>query len=300
MPVLGAMSAALGAILGAWITTRYSQQHCTPNKQESCVTGNGRKGTQICSSSGNSFTPCAPNAAPTNVVKIHCPETAIEAHEIPIYGTAAISDPGLKIEVFVADAQTGPYWHQGSAVSSDDGTWSLLSRFGNPYGLGHRKKPPLDYRITALLLGQANIPMSITRSELDGLAAVARGRSTCEVTRNPEHDITCRGERPMIMLPRPKTCPYAAGHPTDDCDVQEPQLVHSPVRFGWQSKPAKIYAELYKNGVSYKSSSPEMEFPTWVDSSFSLPLDEGLYEFKVRYQPGNDCIRSVWFQVERR
>ena len=284
--VVLALTAATG-VGAALITAKCGEQHCTPGKSEACKTAVGDAGTQTCASDGRSFTLCVPVRSPA--VEITCPGPYIEANEAFVFGKARVG-PGMQVHVFVGDEQGLQYWHQGSPLPLDSGVWVQKARFGNPYGVGHKKTLPCNYRVTALVT-VATVPASpVDQKQFAALERNAQGQRSCVVVRNPEQAIRCMNMRPTITAPVPRSCPFSVGEPVDDCDVTEVTQTSNPVQFAWTSTEQWVNAELYRDGALQPT------FPKSVRDPLSLQLSPGLYEFKLRY-PNNDCIRSVWFRV---
>jgi len=220
-------------------------------------------------------------------VELYCPES-IRSHEHMIFGSLA--GEGYQVRVYVGpDDGLRRYWLQPSpAQSTDKGQWSLLARFGNPYGWDHVKEPPLDYEVIAALVPaakaqdlpgtddrpivQLNLGEDIAqRLAMPSIQDIAR----CTIRRDPER---CQ-HYPRILQPPPQVRP--------DRLVD----VHSPVRVLWEPN-LPMYVELWRAGIPL----PELSHREWQPGR-ELDLAPGIYQLQVRYKRGSDCNAVLWFRV---
>ena len=236
-------------------------------------------------------------------ISMSCPsETRL--HEVMVFGERSKQSTSL-VELFVSPQDgSHTYYSQGKPdkVAIDGGSWAKMARLGNPFGIGHKKRPPLDYDLVAVLRNANYRPVDPTKFtsngasfgewllEQPGIDRVA----TCRINRKPELALVCL-DTPRITSPTPSCCPYNAnGHACNEkCNPKSINLVRSPVLMQWDSD-ALMQVELYQS----PSGRSVEGFPRKMDrSGQKVDLLPGTYEMKIRHYEDDDCISSSWFEV---
>jgi len=230
-------------------------------------------------------------SAPT--LLLSCPST-ITANEATIAGTAP---PHSRIALYVHPIDgSSAYWLQGDGKIDvgPDGTWRHVTRFGNPFGIGHRNPWPA-FDVYALALGSTSVPPSPESISTNPNAA------RCSLKREPEPAIACGAHALRIRSPQPLTCPFAAHVLADpSCNPRELVKVRSPVVFSWEPE-IEVFAELYRDGQPVTTLPKEFDgkfgVGNPVQSGLTAPLQPGEYEFKIARHKETYCKTSAWFLV---
>jgi hypothetical protein len=245
-------------------------------------------------------------------LSISCP-MKIYMNEVEVFGDRSSNLD--QVELFVGPLDgSDAYFAQGKAdnTSVDHRAWAKTARLGNPYGLGHRKKPPLDYDIVAVLRNTNNstevdqtqfpgkgLPFENWIAAQPGIRAVA----SCRISRMPELAILC-ADMPHITSPTQNCCPFNTnghlcmssvpeGGTTAFCNPTILKQVHSPVVLEW-SRNLPMYVQLHQT----PPGKPVDGFPKMVDKSgTSILLPPGTYEVKIQREENCQCISSSWFEV---
>ena len=236
-------------------------------------------------------------------VSLSCPPDT-HSHEVTISGSRSRNND--QVETFVGP-QDGScaYYSQGLAesVTADRGSWATTARLGNPFGLGHRKPPPLDYDIVAVLKNPIyhSVDLSLFPkcgalfpewiAKQPGIDAVA----SCRINRKPELAVIC-SDMPVITSPTQSCCSYNANGDTCDrtCNPSILRPVRSPVALGWSKGEEAMYVELFESPLG---KSPNGFPRVAVRSGDRVDLAPATYEMKIRRHEGDQCISSSWFQV---
>lgn len=218
-------------------------------------------------------------------LSLNCPGV-IKTHQYIIYGSYS---PKYSVAVYVHPEDGAcNYWLQKPAMSIKSKSWALNARFGNPYGKGHFKEPPLDYKVYAALFSKNldKIPgyggKAIEKeSEADFLKYLnengAKKIKSCTIRRDPEE---CH-YKPQIL------------HPEKTIDPRDNFTVLSPVKLEWKPN-IPLYVELYHKG------DPVQKYCYSIMKNHSeIKLEPGLYELKVKEYKKSDCCDNVWFLVEQ-
>jgi hypothetical protein len=219
-------------------------------------------------------------------LEIYCP-SSIRSHQHTVFGKFA--GEGYQVRVYLGPIDgTNNYWLQEPPLhSTAEGQWSLIGRFGNPYGWDHLKAPPLEYNVLAALVpanklselpGSDGRMVRLTPAQaLEGTLAPFGIVSTqrCIITRDPEY---CE------YIPR-------IVQPAQVANPRELTEVASPVRFSWEPKQP-MYIRIWQGGQPV----PEISDTVW-DNNREEELSPGIYEVQAQYKRGSDCIASVWFRV---
>ena len=228
------------------------------------------------------------------------PET--NSHEVMVFGERARNRELIEVYVSPQDGSQ-MYFNQGTAdtVSFDGGAWAKTVKLGNPFGLAHRKVPPLDYDLIATLRNGGDSAVDLSEFPRDGIPfrqwisgqAGIEAVATCRINRQPELALLCSG-MPLITSPAPSCCRYNAnGHAcASGCSPASLNHVGSPVLMEWK-RNLPMYIELYRSppGESVEG------FPRVAQSGARINLPSGTYEMKVREYKDHQCISSVWFEV---
>jgi hypothetical protein len=241
-----------------------------------------------------------------------CPPNT-RSSEVEVFGERTPN--GDQVELFVEPLDgANAYYAQGKADSTttDRRAWAKTARLGNPYGLGHRKPPPLDFDLIAVLRNTKKAPaVDLTRFPGDGISFDAwvseqpgiKAVTTCRINRMPELTFLC-SNMPVITSPAPSCCPVnASGHAcpsispdggtTTACNPARLNQVHSPVVMEW-SRNIPMYVEIDR----HPPGTPVKDFPRQIaKSGSSVPLQPGTYEIEIRQDPVGQCVSSSWFEV---
>jgi hypothetical protein len=235
-------------------------------------------------------------------ISLACP-TDTRSHEVTVFGERSRNTDVVELFVGPQDG-SHMYYAQGAAdiVALDRGTWATTARLGNPFGLGHKKRPPLDYDVIAVLrdaryatvdprkFSASGIPFSEWISDQPGIDAVA----SCRIDRKPELTLVC-SDMPLITSPVPSCCAYNANGDacTSGCNLSSLNRVRSPVLMEWTGD-ALMYVELYQNPYGKSVDG----FPRKRSRSGNkVDLTPGTYEIKIRHHEDGQCISSAWFEV---
>lgn len=219
-------------------------------------------------------------------LSINCPNV-IKTHHSTIYGSYS---PKYRVAVYVHPEDNAKnYWLQKPAMSAKSKSWALNARFGNPFGKGHLKEPPLNYTVYAVLFQNNSIKLPgsegkamVKGSEDDFLNYLNQSGAKKIVSR------TIRRE--------PEDCHYKPQiiHPEKMANPRENFTVESPVKLEWKPN-IPLYVELYQNG------NPETKYCYKTLNNLSeIELPPGLYELKVKQYKESECCDNVWFLVEQK
>ncbi len=229
-------------------------------------------------------------------LSLTCPKT-IDMNVATIAGTAP---PSSRIALYIRPIDgSSEYWLEGNGkiTVSKDGKWRHLTRFGNPYGIGHKVPWPAFDVYAVALEGSASPP---SEKEFSPNARAVH----CSVKREPEPAIACKAQMLNILSPQPLSCPFAAQILVDpSCDPQEIATVRSPVVFAWKPE-IEVFAELYRDGRPVTSLPKQFDgkFGSGnpLESGLAVPLRPGEYQFKIAKHKGAPCKTSSWFRVVSR
>jgi hypothetical protein len=236
-------------------------------------------------------------------LSLACPKV-IANHETLVSGTSA---PGSRIAVYVHPRDGNHEYWLFTADAGAEGSWFSTLRIGNPYGVGHKIPPPLDYDVFATALsGTREAPTAAEFANAVNLGQRLRESAPqlrhCTIHRAPEPAVLCRSEGLRILSPSPAVCPFALGDPTDPgCDPRTMTEVSSPVTFRWEPS-IEMFAELYRDGRPVLDVdgqrrglfSGQERLPA---ASPAVHLQPGEYEFKIGKNRDAACKASIWFRV---
>lgn len=216
-------------------------------------------------------------------LSLNCP-AVIKSHQQIIYGSYS---PKYKVAVYVhPEDGTFNYCLQKPTVSTKSKSWALNARFGNPYGKGHAKEPPLDYKVYAALFSKniGKIPGSggkaiKTTSEDEFLKYLRENYTKKIICCTIRRDLEECYYKPQIL------------HPEKMINPRDNFTVLSPVKLEWKPN-IPLYVELYHKGDPVKKYC----YSTLKNYS-EIKLEPGLYELKIKEYKESDCCDNVWFLV---
>ncbi len=217
---------------------------------------------------------------------IECPQE-IRSFQHVVFGRFSPATRRVRVFVHPEDGQT-KYWLQlPISESPSPGMWVQQARFGNPFGRGHVKEPPLYYDVFALLLPETKL-LNLPGSDEKPILAVSPDAFEERLREaSAERVVSCR------ILRRPETCNYQPTvlKPLQPDDPKEYANVRSPVLIEWRPN-IPMYVELWHDAEPVEGKSHLI-----MNNRQSLVLSPGLYELKARQFKESECEAGVWFIV---
>jgi hypothetical protein len=196
----------------------------------------------------------------------------------------------VRLYVYPEDG-TNRYWLQSSKWETlPNGDWTDMAWFGNPYGIDMRKRPPLFFKVYAVLIQSSDVnklPVFDKKQpwvelpdedafidSLKAIGAIAIS-SPYRVERQPEDYF----QTPLKYIKLNKQ---------DIIMGNQPIQVTSPIRIRWEPK-IQMYIEIWQEGG--------LQTGLEIRGDTILEFKPGPYELKFKQKQNQQYYSSTWIEV---